>query len=246
MNQYSIAICDPHGDFVQVVDNELPIYSVAKPFIAAAIFELGVDIEVTLSDWFDQSLVPRGSEISVRQLLNHTSGLCDYGALPEYDEAVRSGQPPWSDEEFADRTLRQPLRFAPGRGWSYSNPGYWLLTQIIKQESGVSFDDAIRKLITDPLQLTSVHVAHGRFADDLPRYPAEWVWHGVLISNARDVVRFMRSEMVEPLLQGQTKVPVNHPLWKNPHHSCGLMVEPGVRYGHNGEGPNYSASCFHF
>lgn len=43
-----------------------------------------------------------------------------------------------------------------------------------------------------------------------------------------------------------TKVPVEHPKWTDPHYGYGLMVEPNERYGHNGGGPNYSASCFHF
>ena len=35
-------------------------------------------------------------------------------------------------------------------------------------------------------------------------------------------------------------------MWTDPHIGYGLMVDPGITYGHNGSGPNYSASCFHF
>ena len=56
----------------------------------------------------------------------------------------------------------------------------------------------------------------------------------------------MRSPLVTPLLQNLTKVPVEHPLWTDPHSGYGLMVDPGIKYGHNGDGPGYSASSFHF
>ncbi len=242
----SIAIADSAGNFLKDVDAQLPIYSLAKPFIASAVFAADFDISTPISHWIDESLVPRCADISAAQLLNHTSGLRDYGALPEYVEAVRSGQPAWSDDTFADYTLRQPLLFEPGEGWSYSNPGYWLLSQIVQQECGLSFDDAIRQLVCQPLGLTSISVAHHQFVDDLPEYPAEWVWPGVLKSNARDVVRFMHSSRTRALLSNLTAVSFEHPLWTAPHYGYGLMVEPGIRYGHNGGGPNYSASCFHF
>lgn len=246
MTYRSIAIADAKGDFLLAVDMELPIYSLAKPLIASTVFSCGIDISAPIARWIKSDLVPRAGDISIKQLLNHTSGLLDYGGLPEYVNAVESGGQPWSDGVYADHTLRKPLLFEPGEGWAYSNPGYWLLTQIVQIHTGISFDEALRKYITDPLGLAETKVAHGQFADDLPVYPAEWVWHGLVTSTASDVVRFMRSPLVEPLHTHLSKVQFDHPLWLNAHYGYGLMVDPGVRYGHNGEGPKYSASCYHF
>ena len=116
----------------------------------------------------------------------------------------------------------------------------------MQAQTGLGFAEAIDRFIAAPLALSSVSVAHGQFADDLPWYPAEWVWHGLIVSTAADVVRFMRSPLLEPLLEQLVSVPVEHPLWTNPCNGYGVMVEPGVRYGHTGGGPNYSAACFHF
>ena len=246
MASESIAIANDRSEWLHVVDAELPIYSLAKPFIAASLFAAGVDIDAPISRWIDRSWVSRGGDITVAQLLNHTSGLRDYGALPEYAAAITARVAPWSDEVFADHTLRKPLLFEPGTGWSYANPGYWILSQIVQQTTGWRFETVIDRLIAKPLGLDATRVIRGQFADDLPHYPAGWVWHGVIVSTASDVVRFMRSDLVAPLLGSLVKVPVEHPLWSDPHNGFGLMVDPGIRYGHNGGGPGYSASCFHF
>jgi CubicO group peptidase (beta-lactamase class C family) len=178
--------------------------------------------------------------------LNHTSGIRDYGSNPAYIDAVQTRQPAWTDDVFAEHTLKWPLLFEPGSGWSYANPGYWLLLQIAQRESGLDFDGVIQRYITQPLGLRQTRVAHGIFSNFLPEYPAEWVWHGLLISSAEDVARFMASKLVEPLGTKLIRVPGEQPLWTSPHYGYGLMVEPGVRFGHNGGGPAFSASCFRF
>ena len=153
---------------------------------------------------------------------------------------------PWSDEEFADHTLRQPLLFEPGASFSYSNPGYWLLNQIVCREADAPFPEAIARLILEPLALTETAAVTGPFADDLPDYPAGWVWHGLLTGSASDAATFMSSEFVRPLLAFSVPVGGSHPGWQNPHYACGLMTEPAARYGHNGGGPGYTAACYHF
>ena len=224
----------------------LPIYSLTKSFIAASIIAARVNLESPVAHWLGSHWVPRGREISVAQLLNHTSGLRDYGGTPEYAVAIESGRSPWSDEEFAELTLRQPLLFEPGTGWSYSNPGYWLLGQILQRKVDAELGDAIQTLVGNPLGLSSLRLARGQFAASLPDYPAEWVWHGTLLASANDVARFMASPVVQPLRTHLQSVGGAHSPWRDPHYGLGLMLEPGERYGHNGEGPRFSASAFYF
>jgi D-alanyl-D-alanine carboxypeptidase len=242
----AIAYIDGNGRVIESSGDSLPVYSITKTFIAAAIMAMNIDLSERISSWFDRLLVPRGDDITVEQLLNHTSGLRDYGNLTTYNNAVSKHQPVWSDDEFADYTLRLPLLFEPGSGWSYSNPGFWLLSQIIQHESGLDFDGVIKRYITEPFGLHKTRVAHGIFSDLLPEYPAEWVWHGLLISSAEDVARFMSSELVQPLTTSLVKVPFDHPLWVSPHYGYGLMVEPDVLFGHAGGGPVYNTACFRF
>ena len=110
----SIAYINKNGNIIESSGEHLPIYSITKTFIAAAIMAMNINLNEKISNWFDKSLVPRGDEISVEQLLNHTGGLRDYGNIPAYINAVRIHLPVWSDEEFAEYTLRDtPLWLKP-------------------------------------------------------------------------------------------------------------------------------------
>jgi D-alanyl-D-alanine carboxypeptidase len=242
----STAWLDGYGRVIESSGDPLPIYSITKTFIAAAILALKIDLQAPISGWIDPAICPRANNITVEHLLTHTSGLRDYGNNPAYIEAVKTRQPAWADETFAEHTLRQPLLFEPGAGWSYSNPNFWLLSQIAQRQSGLDFEGVIRQQIILPLRLAQTRVANGIFSSRLPEYPAGWVWHGLLIASAEDVARFMASGLVTPLGRHLVKVPGVQPLWDAPHYGYGLMVEPGVRLGHNGGGPGYTASCFKF
>ncbi len=242
----SVAKMDSNGGLDAAADDPLPIYSLTKTFIAAAIVALGIDLREPIATWIDRSWVPRSAEITVQHLLQHTGGLRDYGGLPAYHDAVKAGGAAWSDETFADHTLRRTLLFEPGAGWAYSNPGYWLLGQIAQRETGLDLAGVFRRTIVEPLGLHSVHLAHGVFSDALPTYRAEWVWHGLLLASAADVARFMASDLAARLAEHIVPVPGQHPHWIAPHYGYGVMVEPGLRYGHLGSGPGFSAACFKF
>ncbi len=243
----TLAIVDERGVILVNEHDTLPIYSMTKTFIAACVFAAKIDIEEPISKWISKTLVPDADQITVRHLLNHTSGIRDYGALPEYSEAIAMGKV-WSDEQFAEHTLQKSLLFSPGQTWSYSNPGYWLLSTIVQRHAGMDFGEYLRHFIFEPLDLVDTSVATGLFDNDLDGYAAEWVWHGLLLSSAMDVVRFMSSDLIKPLFNTNDLVcvPVTHPDWADPRSAYGLMVDLGQRYGHNGDGPHYSAACFHF
>jgi D-alanyl-D-alanine carboxypeptidase len=241
-----IAIRSSDGTFLRADAGRWPIYSITKTFICAAIQQLALDIDRPASAWIDEHWLPQGHAISLRQLMNHTSGLTDYGQLPAYQRAIARGEAPWSDQVFADHTLRQPLLFKPGQGWSYSNPGYWLLTQIAEKASGLHLAELLSRSVLAPLGMRETEMGHGQFADDLPNYPAGWVWHGLLIASPADVATFMASPLAAGLTETPIEVPGRFPGWRAPHYGLGLMLEPGERYGHNGGGPGYSAASYHF
>ena len=271
----SIAILKPDGTLLALAQSKtpqskthsnnavLPIYSLTKTFLAAAVMDCGININLPISRWFEKTLVPRGGEITVAQLLTHSSGIPDYfSASPAYSAAVLAAQQatpasntsatetatkaPWSDEVFAEHTLRQPLIFEPGSGFSYSNPNYWLLGRILERETDCSVAEVVQEHIAKPLGLESMRWAEGIFAKDLPNYASGWVWHGLLLGSALDVARFMASPLIDALRSQPVDVPGSHPDWVRPQYGYGLMIEPGECFGHNGEGPGYSASCFHF
>ena len=243
----SIAILGANNTVVRSGQAVLPIYSLTKTFIAACVVQSKIDLNTPISRWIDRSWVADGEQISVAHLLSHTSGIADYFSTSKaYSDAVANGDTPWSDETYADHTLRAPRLFATGTNFAYSNPGYWLLGQILVKELASDMASIIDACVAQPLGLESLHWAKGRFANDLPNYPAEWVWHGLLLASADDVARFMASPMIDALREPLTLVPGGHPSWRHPHYGLGLMVEPNERFGHNGEGPGFSASCYRF
>ena len=234
---------DSYGNVTSSGDLTLPVYSITKMLIAFAILKLNVPLSTRIEEWIDREICSH--KITVGQLLNHSSGLTDYGALPEYHAAIKSGHL-WDDSDFAKHTLHQPLLFQPGTSFAYSNPGYWLLKEILIRESNQTFGTTLQKLIFTPLEMNSAYVAEDQFAEDLPWYPAAWVWHGLVMANAQDIVRFLTELDPARHVANLAKVGSAPRPWQNPHYGNGVMVEPDHWYGHNGAGPGYTASAFHF
>lgn len=127
-------------------DTLFDIGSMAKTFTAAAIVRLEQQQRLAVSDPIARHLpgVPEDKKaITIEQLLTHTSGLP--GDVPS------RGASPFSDEvgrdEVVKRVLAQPLRFAPGADWAYSNGGYVLLAAIVEKASGQPYRQYVRKEI---------------------------------------------------------------------------------------------------
>src|SRR5262249_56978940 len=103
----------------------VPWWSLTKTAIAAAALALVGDGRLALDEPLDSR------PYTLRQLLQHTAGLPEYGALAAYHEAVSRRDAPWSVEELLRRVVAERLLFAPGRGWTYSNVGYLFLRRLI-------------------------------------------------------------------------------------------------------------------
>ena len=188
-------------------------YSITKTFTAVLILTLCEEGQLRLEDrlarWFPH--IAHADRISLRQLLNHTGGIPDYGGLRAYSEGVKSSPSiPWSFERFAAETFDKGLWFEPGQGWAYSNPGYMLLKQVAEEVTGLSYRALIAERIVRPFGLRRTFVAesiHDLAAlapgtsralsvDGAPRdvrahYHPGWVSHGVLASTASELVRFL-------------------------------------------------------
>lgn len=98
-------------------------YSITKTVIATIIMRLVEDGALSLDDPLTVHMpdLPFEIPVSVRQVLNHTGGLPDYGGMAEYHRAVRDHpETPWISDEYLERTLGGGLLFEPGQGWSYS------------------------------------------------------------------------------------------------------------------------------
>lgn len=135
--------------------------SCTKQFTAMAIMLLVHDgklrYEETLTEIFP-TFPAYGKSITVRNLLNHTSGLPDYEDL--MDAAEKAKGPLWSvEKQIRDdevlRLLEQEAhgKFAPGGKWEYSNSGYVVLGLIVAERSGMSFGDFLHRRIFAPLKM---------------------------------------------------------------------------------------------
>ena len=135
----------------------------SKQFTAMAIMLLVRDgklrYDSTLRDVFAE-FPAYGKNITMRQLLNHTSGLADYETL--MDEIEKSSPTPrWSErkqitdaEVLALLERQTTTRFAPGTRWEYSNSGYVVLGLVVAKVSGESFGDFLHERIFVPLGMT--------------------------------------------------------------------------------------------
>lgn len=134
--------------------------SVTKTFTAAVVLKLVARGRIGLGDtvqkWFP-GLVPNGDHITVRELLNQSSGLADYCAVPP--ESTLCSPPPrglarrWTPLELVKIGVGAEPTFPPGRGWAYSNTNYVLLGMIVQKVTRRSFGAVLRSEILRPLRL---------------------------------------------------------------------------------------------
>ncbi|MBO6514694.1 MAG: beta-lactamase family protein [Phycisphaerales bacterium] len=122
------------------LDTIFRIASVSKQFTAVAILQLAEQGKLNLDDHINK-FVPefdtRDQKITVKMLLNHTSGIISYTSMPNFDQGIDSTDV--TPEELVDFFNNQELQFTPGTDQSYSNSGYALLGLIIERVSGVSY-----------------------------------------------------------------------------------------------------------
>jgi len=132
-----------------------PIGSISKQFTAAAVVMLAaegrVDLEAPIARWFPD--LPRAGDVTLRQLLSHTSGLRDYWPQDFVPAAMLE---PITTAALLERHARQPLDFEPGTRYQYSNTGYVVAAAVVEQVTGASLFDFLRARIFEPLGMASV------------------------------------------------------------------------------------------
>jgi len=134
--------------------------SVSKQFTAEAIMLLARDGKLRLDDVISRhypNAPDAWSKITVRHLLNHTSGIKSYTGLPNFFGTIRKDYKP---EELIGLVRDLPLEFEPGEKWAYNNTGYYLLGLIIENVSGKSYADFLASRIFKPLEMTTARVNH--------------------------------------------------------------------------------------
>ncbi|HEV8527056.1 MAG TPA: serine hydrolase domain-containing protein [Actinomycetes bacterium] len=244
------------------------VASVTKTFVAAVIMQLVGEGRMGLSDPVERWLpgqLPYGQQITIRQLLNHTSGVPAYGDLEflagRFDEPGRRFTP----KELLARIDGKPLDFPPGTASNYVNTGYVLLALIAERVTGQPFAVALRRRILAPLGLTDTSFevdrsfpaprVHGYGTkpgttgpvQDVTRINPSWAWgSGNLVSSSRDVTTFLRALMKGTVVRQPQldQMRVVDPITideTGAGFGLGLETLPYtcVNYGKNGSMPGY-------
>ncbi|MBZ5547288.1 MAG: beta-lactamase family protein [Acidobacteriia bacterium] len=131
------------------------IGSISKQFTAAAVLLLAEQGKLSLDDPVSRFVpnLTRGNEVTIRQLLSHTSGYQDY--WPQ-DYVPPFMLQPVTADTILDRWARKPLDFDPGTQWQYSNTNFVIAGLIVEKASGVPLLQFLSQHIFTPLQMKSV------------------------------------------------------------------------------------------
>ena len=141
-------------------DTKFRIGSVTKQFTGAAILKLQENNLLSVNDKLSKFIpdFPRGDEVTIHELLTHTSGIHSYTGKPDFLEKVIKTISPDSLIAFFKN---DPYDFNPGDRFLYNNSGYFLLGYIISKVSGKTYDAYLKETFFDPLGMrnTGVHYA---------------------------------------------------------------------------------------
>ncbi len=152
---------DIENDVAATEETIYRLGSLSKQFTAVAILQLAEKGTITLDESIRTYLpdYPEvGGPITVRHLLNHTSGLVSYTTQSEYWKHLNDDLP---KERVLDWFASRELAFPPGHKYSYSNSGYFVLGLILERVTGESFGDYVKQHILDPLDLKSTYLDDG-------------------------------------------------------------------------------------
>ena len=133
--------------------------SVTKSYVATTVLQLVEEERLALTDTVEQRLpgvLPYGSRVTVRQLLQHRSGVPDYLAVAPLGDYLTGGPGAltvWRPQDLVGLVSAQPPAFDPGSAWGYSNTNYILLGLIVEQVTRRSLAAEVDRRIMRPLAL---------------------------------------------------------------------------------------------
>ncbi|WP_405613898.1 serine hydrolase domain-containing protein [Streptomyces sp. NBC_00076] len=211
--------------------------SITKTFVVTVLLQLEAQGRLSLDDRVEKWLpgLVRGNghdgrAITLRQLLNHTSGVFSYGDDPVFEETyerkdgfMKHRYDRKTPQDLIAIAMSHPPRFAPGTSWSYSNTNYVLAALVIEKVTGHAYDKEVMRRVITPLGLKDTEVpgtrptlpkpssrAYSKLADATtgPTYdvtemnPALAFGSGDMVSTSADLGRFYSA-----LLQGRLLPP---------------------------------------
>lgn len=149
---YGSAKLDPQ--LAATPDMRYGIGSISKQFTAACVLLLQQDGKLKLDDPVSKYVpgLTRGNDVTIRQILSHTSGYQDFWPQDYVPPAMEKAITP---QAILDHWAKQPLDFEPGTRWQYSNTNFEIAALIVEKASGKPFFQFVRSRILEPLGITT-------------------------------------------------------------------------------------------
>ena len=243
------------------------IGSTTKTFTATVILQLVDEGKFRLDDTIDRFdfgiNIPESNKITIRQLLNHTSGLCEFDEDEKFfNTYINNLAKKWTSKELLEIALSYPRYGAPGERHHYSNTNFVLLGLIIEQSTGNRLDREMEKRLFRPLKLRNTYLpegtgikgvyAHGymktksgKFLDTTAQ-DLSWKWaQGGIISDLEDLRIWTRAlgkgTLISPAMHKESFKWVYPESEVNPldqKYGLGIGVM-GDWVGHTGGEPGY-------
>lgn len=246
------------------------IASVTKTFTSVAVQKLAEEKKLSLDDpierWLPADLVqkiPNGREITVRQLLDHTSGIADYEEISIILREYKDPEIPVTYQAAMDQGIEASPLYPPGTNYTYSNVNYILLTLIIDNAAGVPYEDYVTRNIFVPVGMNDTFIqeinhipgphmtatrrgANGTYVDLSNLYLQFDRGAGDIVSTTADLNRFHRALREGKLISTSSLAAMEKPSPQSREEGYGLGYTTAISTPSNvtyqGHGGGYPGS----
>ena len=219
------------------------IYSITKTFTAVATMMLVEEGKISLEDPISKHLANLPavwSQVNIRHLLTHTSGIRDFCEVP--DSPCQQSRD-FTQAEIIKFVADYPLKLPSGERWEYSNIGYFLLGMLIEKVSGKTYEQFLRTRIFEPLEMRDTRLEN--YNELVPNRAAGYTWKNGkfqnawrvsptlsfslagLVSTVLDLAKYDAALYTEKLLKKQTL----DLMWTKARLNNGETVEHGLGFG---------------
>jgi D-alanyl-D-alanine carboxypeptidase len=270
---HTFGVANVRTDRPMRIHDRMRIASAAKAFSGAVALSRVSEGKLSLHDTIGErlpELAEAWGEVTLRQLLNHTSGIPDFSLDPAFQEAVLASPtkaPP--PEELLSFVEDKDLLFDPGSEYRYSNSDNIVVALMVEATTGRSYEDLLREQVYKPLGLRKTTLPHGPnlrkpfiHGYDLSEHPPEdvsevlaagWAWaSGGIVSTPADLNDFIRGYVGGKLFDERTQVKQRQVVEGGSSeppgpgkNSAGLAIfryetRCGTVWGHTGNTPGYT------
>ncbi|MFA4859542.1 serine hydrolase domain-containing protein [Methanoregula sp.] len=246
------------------------IASTSKTFTSVAIQKLAEEKKLSLDDPIDRWLpadlvekIPNGKTITVRQLLDHTSGIADYNEISILLREYQNPGIPVTYQAAMEQGISKSPLYPPGTNYTYSNVNYILLTLIIDNAAGVPYEDYVTRNIFVPAGMNDTFILdinhipgphmtatqrgeNGTYADFSNLYVQFDRGAGDIVSTTADLNRFHRALREGKLISKSSFATMEKPSIQSREQGYGLGYMTGLNADANltlqGHGGGYPGS----